>query len=126
RGALLARVSCPERVLRATAVEWVQAVCQSLYEALDTERRQLLARRLPDEWAALLASAPRAPESDEPRGTLPGHGHTLATGRPGSRHPLSESAPRSGQAESVAAENPHGDGKLSSATSFGVEPLASA
>ena len=84
------------------------------------------ARRLPTEWVALLESAPRAPEVDEPHGTRPGHGHTLATGRPGSRHPLSESGPRPAQTDSVATENPHGDSKLSSATAPGVEPLATA
>jgi hypothetical protein len=115
-----------QRVTRGTAIERVGAVCESLRDELDAERRLLLARRLPAEWAALLDSAPRAREADEPHGTLPGHGHTLATGRPGSRHPLSQSGPRPAQADSIAAENPHGDSKLSSATAPGVEPLATA
>jgi hypothetical protein len=48
-------------------------------------------------------------------------GHTLATGRPGSRHPLSEAAPSAGQSDSVVANgNPHGDRKLSSAPDTAV------
>lgn len=42
-------------------------------------------------------------------------GHTLADGKPGSRHPLSEANPSHGQSHSVAeSANPHADTKLSS------------
>ncbi|MBX3231426.1 MAG: hypothetical protein KIT84_10810 [Labilithrix sp.] len=45
-----------------------------------------------------------------------GRGHTLATGRPGSRHPISEARHAGAHAESVVrSDNPHGDMKLSSA-----------
>lgn len=42
-------------------------------------------------------------------------GNNLASGRPGSRHPLSEAKPNGGQSNSVVeSTNPHGDTKLSS------------
>jgi hypothetical protein len=45
----------------------------------------------------------------------PGAGMTLATGRPGSQHPVSEAHPETAQERSVVnAENPHAETKLSS------------
>jgi hypothetical protein len=51
----------------------------------------------------------------------PGRG-TLAEGRPGSHHPLSEARPERAHSHSVVrADNPHGDTKLSSAVGFTQE-----
>jgi len=89
---------------------------RAFIECLDGEARTLLARRLPPIWAAVFAPVPNAAETEVPAGTVPGHGHSLATGRPGSRRPLAEAAPAPGQSDSVVtADNPHADSKLSSA-----------
>jgi hypothetical protein len=74
----------------------------------------MLRARLPDDFAELLVPV---------EGSAPvhaGHGQrarqgTLATGRPGSSHPISEASADRTQRESIAAsENPHADTKLSS------------
>ena len=83
-GDLYAHIAASEGVSLGRAVEQVSAVCQAVAEALDVEGRVLLQRRLPPEWAQLFAREERAPARDAPQGTAPGHGHTLATGRPGS------------------------------------------
>ena len=81
--ALFARVAVTEGVSAGVAVEHAETVCHALAEALRPEERLFLQRRLPPEWAALFASRPRAQASASPPGPVPGHGHTLATGRPG-------------------------------------------
>jgi uncharacterized protein (DUF2267 family) len=87
RTALYARVAVSEGVSPGLAVEHAEAVCHALAEALGFEQRVLLQRRLPPDWAALFVPQPRAPESPSAPGPLPGHGHTLATGRPGRNNP---------------------------------------
>jgi uncharacterized protein (DUF2267 family) len=87
RSALYARVEVTEGVSRGLAVEHAEAVCHALAEALGFEQRELLQRRLPPDWAALFVAQARAPASPSPPGPLPGHGHTLATGRPGRSNP---------------------------------------
>jgi uncharacterized protein (DUF2267 family) len=126
--ALYARFSVSEDIDLGVAMEHANATCGALADALDAESRLLLARRLPPEWAALFAPVPRAPARDAAPGTVPGHGHTLATGRPGSRRPLAESAPPAAQSDSVVTEdNPHGADKLSSASeTAGPSPIATA
>jgi uncharacterized protein (DUF2267 family) len=125
---LHARLAASEGISLGLAVEHARAAGAAIAESVDSEGRSLLARRLPPEWAALFAPTERAPEHDIPPGTMPGHGHTLATGRPGSPHALAEAGPRSAQADSVlTAANPHADRKLSSADDFaGSNRLATA
>jgi uncharacterized protein (DUF2267 family) len=123
---LYARLSEAEHVSRGVAMEHARAACAAFADALGREQRVLLARRLPAAWAALFEPPPREPGAGL-RGTVPGHGHTLATGRPGSARSLAESAPPPAQADSVMrADNPHGATKLSSATATGPTPLARA
>jgi uncharacterized protein (DUF2267 family) len=113
---LHARIAASEGVSLGRAVEQVRAVCLTVADALELEQRLLLERRLPADWAQLFALETRAPPADAPRGTPPGRGHTLATGRPGSQHPLAEGYPPRAQSDSVVtSENPHADTKLSSA-----------
>lgn len=81
--ALYARVAVTEGVSAGLAVEHAETVCHVLAAALQPEERVFLQRRLPPEWAALFVPGQRAPESASPPGPVPGHGHTLATGRPG-------------------------------------------
>ena len=81
--ALYARIAVMEGVSAGVAVEHAETVCRALAEALGPEERLFLQRRLPPEWAALFVTRPRAQDSAPPPGPVPGHGHTLATGRPG-------------------------------------------
>lgn len=92
--ALFARIAVTEGVSPGVALEHGEAVCRALAGALGPELRALLAHRLPTDWAALFAPGSGEPPADiPPAGPLPGHGHTLATGKPGSSHPLSEARP---------------------------------
>jgi uncharacterized protein (DUF2267 family) len=94
--ALYARIAVTEGVSAGVAIEHAQAVCRALANALDPDARALLAHRLPTEWAALFAlgSDPEQPIEVPPSGTVPGHGNTPATGKPGSSHPLAEARAR--------------------------------
>jgi uncharacterized protein (DUF2267 family) len=105
-----------ERVLEAglaagRARELVASVCRVLAEDLSTDALTALRAGMPSALAVLLATPTHglATRSPEPRRSA-----TLATGRPGSRHPISESRPVGDQAGSVAEANPHGGAKLSS------------
>jgi len=96
------------------ALELAQLVLSRLGATLDPDTRTLLELRLPEGFATLL----------EPRSVhaLPAHPAestrryaTLAEGRPGASHPLSQVRPEDSQHDSVArADNPHADDKLSS------------
>jgi hypothetical protein len=105
------------------AREHTQAVCASFGELLSAEITQVLESDLPPPIAELL----RPREEGEPpphRIARAAAHHTLATGRSGSAHPLSESAPPGAQAHSVAREkNPHGETKISSASGLTQERL---
>ena len=114
--ALYSRMQLREKTTLGVAREHLDIVVRALGETLDEELCGRLARALPEELAQRLAR----PERGEP----PPHADarhapavsTLAHGRPGSRHPVSESAPPAGHAHSVAVNaDPHGETKLSSA-----------
>jgi uncharacterized protein (DUF2267 family) len=110
-GSMAARVAAVEDVRMGQAIEHAASVMRAFADLLPGELLERLRRALPAETAALLE--PTAPEAAE----HPMHHHrdTLAEGRPGSRHPLSEAGPARGQADSVVeSANPHGDTKLSS------------
>jgi uncharacterized protein (DUF2267 family) len=96
--------------------EAVEVVLQALGTELDEESRGRLVRALPVDLSRHLVPI----ELGEPRPHMPRPpAHvltTLATGRPGSQHPLAESAPAPGHTHSVAANDaPHAETKLSSA-----------
>jgi uncharacterized protein (DUF2267 family) len=102
------RAARRERQPLITAVEHAQAVCRALCDTLSAEA---LAELRVDVWPELL----RPSLEDRYAPGAGGHGTTLATGRGGSRHPLSEAHPPRAHAESVVhADNPHGARKLSS------------
>jgi hypothetical protein len=97
----------------AVAVEHAVVVCRAIGGTLSEQAHARLERALSPELVALFTPHEAPPPPEHP---LAGAGHRLADGRPGSRHPISEAAPRAGQADSVAtADNPHADTKLSSA-----------
>jgi uncharacterized protein (DUF2267 family) len=110
------------------ATEHTQVVCQVLAETIGAELLRRLQQHLPGDLAALLTSRPPLAEPPEPerrpREIAPGAGATLAEGRPGSRHPLSEAHPDKAQQHSVArSADPHGDTKLSSSRGLTQERL---
>ncbi|NMO20103.1 DUF2267 domain-containing protein [Pyxidicoccus fallax] len=117
---LHARVACREHVRPGFAMEHTGIVCQVLAEALSEGTLHRLHERLPGPIAALFTPREHR-ERFEYIHLDPGRG-TLAEGRPGSRHPLSEAHPVRAHTHSVArSDNPHEDTKLSSASGFTQE-----
>ncbi len=100
----------------AQAHELIASVCRVLAEELSTEALARLRAALPPGLATLFAPSAE-PAEPPPHAPEPRRSATLASARPGSRHPLSEAQPRTGQVDSVGADNPHGDSKVSSAHS---------
>ncbi len=104
------------------AREHAEIVCRVLGEMLPEEVTLRISRAVTPSVAALFTPP-------EDLGEPPLHGvphtakhHSLATGAPGSHHPLSESRPPGSQGDSVAAtSDPHGDRKLSGATGLTQE-----
>jgi uncharacterized protein (DUF2267 family) len=99
--------------------ELVASVCRVLEEELSDEALRELREAAPVEVAELLqppgpelVRTPAAPQQHE----------TLASGRAGSHHPLSEAHPGP-QPDSVAADNPHASTKLSSSRGTTQERL---
>lgn len=75
------------------AVEVAQIVCHAIAARLDLEHRAQLLSRLPGELRPLFEPPPSLTVTTAAEPHLAGTGHTLADGRPGSAHPLSESRP---------------------------------
>lgn len=94
------------------AHELVAAVCHVLSEELSDDALVALQAALPAELARQLA--PPASELTGPPAEQRG-GTTLAAGRPGSAHPISDTPAPEHHRDSVADPNPHGASKLSSA-----------
>ena len=113
---LYAAVARSERTAEGRAREHVQIVLGALGEVMSPELEQRELRVLTPSIAELVRGV--AGSEGEPAPYAEVHSerhHTLATGKPGSAHPISASAPAGAQTESVAARNPHADTKLSSA-----------
>jgi len=115
---LYERVAARAGTKLGLAVEETQVVLQVLAESCPDEALIRARKHLPDDVAELLR--PRAYDEQAPPRAVPDAPpvarSTLASGRPGSRHPLSEAAPNRAQEHSVArSTNPHRDRKLSSA-----------
>jgi uncharacterized protein (DUF2267 family) len=116
------RVARREGVPLGAAREHVQVVCRVLGEVLPEYVVRALQAAMPSAFAELFI-VPPAP------GPLSHHAHvqppalrTLASGKPGSLHPLSESRPPGAHSHSVAQErNPHQDTKLSSTSGMTQE-----
>lgn len=91
------------------AREIVASVFRVLAEELSTEAVGAISSSLPAGYARFFATP------SEELATPPGQrDDTLATGRPGSRHPIAEAQPDRTQTSSIAADNPHDETKLSS------------
>jgi uncharacterized protein (DUF2267 family) len=109
-----AQIAEREAVSTGFGLEHVESVGRALAEVLAHDERVRLRSRLPECLAPLFEFSQQRDEPRRLHGAL-GVGHTLAGGRPGSQHPLSQAEPHSAQADSVArAQNPHADTKLSS------------
>jgi uncharacterized protein (DUF2267 family) len=113
------RVARHERVERGFGAEHAQVVCQALGEALGAEAMTRLRKELGPEIASLF-------DAQEPIESLPrtarSAGSTLASGREGSRHPMSEARPDYAHVGSVArSTEPHAETKLSSARGLAQE-----
>lgn len=91
------------------ARELIASVCRVLVEELSGNAVRTLRTHVPS-IATYLAEP--APETTPTRA----RSESLAAGRPGSRHPISESAGSRSHVESVGVPNPHGATKLSSST----------
>lgn len=116
---LYERVAMRAAIVLGLAVEETQIVLQLLAELASEEATARARRHLPPDIAALLtprrAFAEPPPRQRLPAPAAPPH-VTLASGRPGSFHPLSESRADRAQEHSVArSSNPHAQSKLSSA-----------
>jgi uncharacterized protein (DUF2267 family) len=126
------RVAVDSNVPLPRAREQGRIVCALLAQRLSPDERASLVRDMPPEIAVLFTTPPGGAldrgSHEEARPSPPRTagvtGHTLSTGRPGSRHPLSEARLDRTQSHSVAREpNPHGDSKLSSAEGLTQEQL---
>lgn len=101
------------------AIELTESVLAVLGVALDDDLRLRLQKHLPASLGSHLEPRPvivppgrQVVRASEP----PPERHTLSSGRVGSSHPLSESAPKTAHQHSVAANpDPHGDTRLSGA-----------
>jgi uncharacterized protein (DUF2267 family) len=116
---LFRRVARREGIDVGFAREHAEVVCQIVGESLSDEGLALLRRHLPPPIAELFAPREAVePPEPAPHRTIaraPAPRTTLAEGREGSRHPVSEARPERGHAHSVArSADPHGDTKLSS------------
>jgi uncharacterized protein (DUF2267 family) len=104
------QIPAAARIPAPYAREQAQAVIRVLAGPLDESDRELLARHLPDELGALVLE-PRLAEGVIAHGHASAgseqHGRTLATGAPGSQHPLSSSQPARGQSGSVGQWDEH-------------------
>lgn len=117
---LHARVAARLAVPLGQAVERTGVVCEALAEALPPGTSHRLREALPESMGALLT--PRDAEERFEYVHLDPSRRTLAEGRPGSGHPVSEVRPERAHSHSVLrADNPHGDTKLSSATGLTQE-----
>lgn len=109
------------KVRKGIAVEYAQLVCRMLAEQLPDADLERLKRHLPQ--LAFLFTRPLPGEPFLPRQRrqrTDRADHSLAGGRPGSSHALSDSAPPSAHEHSVARmRDPHGGARGYSSTSHG-------
>ena len=88
---------------RGRAVELAQVIGQAIFARVSPETRQRARTLLHPSMQELLAPPPsEAAPAAHPGPLQPGSGQTLATGRAGSAHPVSESQPATGEVLSTA------------------------
>lgn len=130
RARIVSRLATVEAVSAGLALELAAVVCSVMTEHLPASQVVFLRSRVADDLAALFVrrhedltelTPPPASHAFEPEAAR----HTLAEGRPGSDHPLSEARPTRVQPGSVAATGPdmHGGRRLSTARGTEQEQL---
>lgn len=122
-GEFYERTRLREHTTPGLAREHADVVLRVVGEALG-EVSSRIVRALPADIGRQLVG----PDDGEPPPHAPppraSHLSTLAHGRPGSAHPLSEAAPSAGHQSSVArSDDPHGETKLSSGRGLTQERL---
>lgn len=105
------------------ALEYTQAVCQGMSRTLERGAIRALRSRLPEALAALFAdrverSAPPRRPSRPPRPENVQNSQTLAAGRPGSRHPLSEAGVERRDREAAPVEGEARPGPVAPEVTF--------
>lgn len=109
------------------ARELTEMICTHICQRISPGLRERLERHADPSLVHLwrdhgVIEAPAVEASPHhPPAPQPGQGHTLASGRPGSRHPVSEAGPPAHPDSVVANPDPYGDRKLSSARGFSAE-----
>lgn len=116
-GAASASERGPAALHEGRELERMQEVCALLGEVLPTELVVDLMRELPVLLAAAFSgsAAEGAPATHHTPHTRRDGARHLSEARPGATHTLANGRPGAAQQESVAADNPHQDSKLSSA-----------
>ncbi|MCA9672337.1 MAG: DUF2267 domain-containing protein [Myxococcales bacterium] len=111
---LYRRVARRRSLRLGVALERAQVICLVIGDAVDLASAEALADAFGEHGEALFFERPIA--APPPRPHRPSGAHTIADGRPGSTHPLSEAAPHeTSHRHSVASTyNPHGTRKMSS------------
>jgi uncharacterized protein (DUF2267 family) len=122
---LFERVRRRGRMTAGRARENAEIVLTALGECLSHDLRRRIARGLPEQAAELLCGG--RPLGEPPPHRAASHARrdaTLASGRPGSTHPVSEAAVTPGHMHSIArSPSPHGETKLSGAKGLTQERL---
>ena len=90
--ALAEQVALREAVALGFAHEHAECACRALAEGMSPDLRARLQRHLP-RLESLLDPRDTLRDASSESVAVPVHGSTLATGHPGSRHPLSEARP---------------------------------
>jgi uncharacterized protein (DUF2267 family) len=113
---LYERVRRRMRVDLGTAHERTDVALRAIGALLDDDLRRRLSRSVPEPIGALFFEPSFGEPPSYREAVIAPRIATLASGRPGSRHPLADSAPSAGHTHSVARnDDPHRETKLSSA-----------
>ncbi len=122
---LVGGVAWRENVPRSLALEHITGVCDALTARLPRHVRAKLRADLPQALAQLFAGEGAAPPPNRRRTAhIAAARQSLASGQPGSKHPLASSAVRPGHTHSVASsDDPHAETRLSSAAGLTQEVL---
>ena len=116
------RVAARESVAAGFAREHVGVILRAVASALPAAAQGWLRAALPEDLRSTLdprdaTAAPAKPHHGEAQ-------HTLATGKPGSGHPVNESSADRTQHHSVAtSESPHDDSKVSTSSGLTQEQV---
>jgi hypothetical protein len=115
-------VAQAEGVSAGVGTEHAQVAIGVLASVLDAESKELLAQRLPDEFGELVRDPTRSAGSSAGSRERPNPARPsgpIATGAPGSAHPISEAQPSTPQAGSVGAWE---DARMDHSLGSGAEP----